>query len=310
MGVLAITQAAGWTGVPPVYAAQAATPYLLAPAVPIGVAALRGRRPLLALTCAGVATALGVLVAPVVRQRRRTPPCGPTDERAGGPVFTVLHANAFFRTDEPAAAAEVLAGAGADVVAVVELSVDLERALRERGVDAAHPWHVGTRAQRRNGIALLSRFPVVSSRVGPIGGQTAVDATVDVHGRHVRILVVHPLPGVDRHSLRRLRHDLRAIAARAGDDDLPTLVVGDFNAGRWHPMFRRQLLARFRDVHESVGRGFSVSWPVHRFVPAWVRLDHGLVDDGVEPLDVDDLDLPGSDHRAFVARLRLRDVSG
>jgi len=35
--------------------------------------------------------------------------------------------------------------------------------------------------------------------------------------------------------------------------------------------------------------------------PPFVRIDHALFSDGVTPLRIDDLDVPGSDHKGFVA---------
>jgi len=35
--------------------------------------------------------------------------------------------------------------------------------------------------------------------------------------------------------------------------------------------------------------------------PPFVRIDHALFGDGITPVAIDDLDVPGSDHKGFVA---------
>ena len=54
---------------------------------------------------------------------------------------------------------------------------------------------------------------------------------------------------------------LATIGDEATSPGPPTIVVGDFNASRWHPPFRRLLRRGLRDSHEWLGHGFSTSWP-------------------------------------------------
>ncbi len=305
MGGVSLTQALGRTGLPPVYVAQALTPYVLAPSVPLAVgAAVRGERAL-AATAAGVAASLVWLTAPVVLHR------GPAAPAPGAPRVRVAHANAYFRNERPADAAAALLAADADVLAVTEESPELERALRDRGVHDRYPHERSTPSDRRNGVALYSRYPFAGSAVAPVGHQTGIDAVLQVGDRQLRVLVVHPLPGSSRDQLRDLRADLAAFTEAAAGQALPTVVVGDFNASRWHPLFRR-VLRHLTDAHEAVGRGWSVSWPMgRRVVPPFVRLDHALFDTGLTALAAEDVDVPGSDHRGFVVELSWRGaVSG
>ncbi len=77
----------------------------------------------------------------------------------------------------------------------------------------------------------------------------------------------------------------------------PAVMTGDFNAAWWHPEFRAILANGWRDVHHTVGRGLSGSWPVDRLLtPRFIRLDHALVNDGLVVGHVADVDIPGSDH--------------
>ena len=120
-------------------------------------------------------------------------------------------------------------------------------------------------------------------------------------GAAVRIVLAHPNPPITDHGLRHWEPSMRRIAEIGAEPGPPTLIVADLNAARWHPPFRRLLARGWRDAHESVGRGLSVSWPTTgRWPLPFVRLDHGLAGPGLDVLAVRDVDLPGSDHRGFV----------
>lgn len=297
MGVLALTQAAGWTGLPIVYATQALTPYLLTPAVPLAVVASSFRRHVLAVVSAGVAVALLWLSAPVVFHADAREP------GADGVRLTVAQANVYYRNQHPQQAGDVLLNLDADVIAVTEYFQPIRAVLLDSGIEQTHPYIIDRAPGDRNGVALFSRYPIIAGDVIKIGYQSGIDATIDVDGTSVRVLVVHPLPGVDRWSLRRWRDDLPAIGDRALAGDAPTVVVGDFNASRWHPAFRRLVGRGLTDAHEQLDRGFSVSWPQGLRIPTFVRLDHALLTDGLVATAIDDIKVPGSDHRGFVVTI-------
>lgn len=296
MGVLALTQATGRTGLPVIYAAQSMTPYLLTPSVPLAVVASSFSRHVMALVSAAIAVALLVLTFPVVF------PGDTPSAAAGGVHLTIAHANVYVDNDQPEQAAQTLLELDADVIAITEYTPTMATLLQQGGIAQTHPYALQEAPGNRNGVALFSRY-AIDGEVAPIGHQMGIDAIVDVHGTPVRIMVVHPLPAVNRTSLRRWRADLPLIGTRALQGDVPTVVVGDFNSSRWHPAFRRLLDLGFTDAHEQLGRGFSVSWPAAFTAPAFVRLDHALTTRGLVATSIRDFTISGSDHRAFVVTI-------
>jgi len=100
----------------------------------------------------------------------------------------------------------------------------------------------------------------------------------------------------------RADHDaLRAaVAAIHG----PLVVAGDFNATLDHSTFRDGTTG-CADAAERTGEGLVATWPT-RF-PRWfgVQIDHVLVTGGITAETMEVHDIPGSDHRALVTRLRL-----
>jgi endonuclease/exonuclease/phosphatase (EEP) superfamily protein YafD len=303
MGILALTQAVGFGLIGPLPVIQSLTPWLLLPAFPIAVVAAWRKRRALALTAAGVAVALLVLSAPIAF------PGGRPDVPADAPRFSVAFANVYHH-NESAAAGEAVLAPDADVLAVVELNEAMNEQLQQLGVDERYPYRVARPHWSSEGLAVYSRFPIVSEEIRRIGSRLGLEAVLDVDGQHVRIVVVHPFPPVsDGRTSREWADSVDAIGDAATSPGPPTFVVGDFNASRWHPPFRHLLGRGLRDVHEWMGKGFSTSWPVAWDLPPFVRLDHALVRPGVVPTEVSELTVPGSDHRGFVAELAVTEGS-
>ena len=137
-------------------------------------------------------------------------------------------------------------------------------------------------------MMLWSRFPLTEVDWEPMEHRPAVIATVCLpDGAAVRVVLAHPNPPTTPGGLRHWEPSLEAIHLAASSPGPPTLIVADLNAARWHPPFRRLLRRGWRDVHEAAGRGLSVSWPTAgRWPLPFVRLDHGLVGDGLGVVSV------------------------
>ena len=298
MGVLALTQAFGVGSQGPLPALQSLTPWVLLPAFPIAlVAALGDRRPL-ALTSAGVAVCLLVLSFPIAFPGHR-----PAVE-AGATRLRIAFAN-LYRENEDADGARAVLAHDADLVAVVELNPIMADHLDAEGAER-YPYRVERPLRGSEGLALYSRYPIVDAAVRPIGTRLGMEARLDIDGRPVRLFVVHPFPPIFNGRLSgEWAASLDAIGDEATSPGPPTIVVGDFNASRWHPPFRRLLGRGLRDAHEWLGHGFSTSWPNDWPTPPFVRLDHALLRPGVIPTAVDDFRVPGSDHRGFVVDLAV-----
>ena len=298
-GVVA-TQVAGWTGSRYVAVGQALTPVLGAASL---LAAILGRVwwnvPLIVGGVA-VAVAVGVVVAPAARRRSR-PAGAPL-----GPSVRVLHGNLLFENvhDSVALAAAILA-TDADVLALSELHPDHEDALLAHPGATGYPHRIHRTSTKAEGMLLWSRQPVDDVRWEPMSVREGIVATIRrPDDGDVRIVLAHPNPPTTQHGLRLWEPSLRQIAEVGATPGPPTLVVADLNAARWHPPFRRLLRRGWRDVHEAVGRGLSVSWPTAgRWPIPFVRLDHGLAGPGLDVVTVRDIDLPGSDHRGFVVTI-------
>jgi endonuclease/exonuclease/phosphatase (EEP) superfamily protein YafD len=100
------------------------------------------------------------------------------------------------------------------------------------------------------------------------------------------------------------RSDL-ALLARWCADPTPAILAGDFNATLDHSAFRAGT-AGCVDAAEQRGAGLVPTWadrPAMR--PVGPQIDHVLATDGIEAETFAVHDIPGSDHRAVLTRLRL-----
>ncbi len=302
VGVLAISQAFGVTGLALVFALQALTPVVVIGAIGLILVALVVRMwPVVLLNAVAVAGLVTVLM-PVIGGSDR-----PVVDPAA-PQLVVAVSNIYYENPSIDAAATALLDLDADVLGIVEYNPVAAAALEAQGVNVRYPYRSAMPRNDRTGIVLFSRLPIIESVVAPIGHQLGIIATIDVRGVATRIILVHPVPASSQSDVGLWSDDLRTIGRTAAESDLPTIVAGDFNASRWHPAFRHMLDWGLDDVHEQVGKGWSRSWPANRFFPPFVRIDHALVRNGAVGVDMLDIVVPGSDHRGYVATIAVQAV--
>jgi endonuclease/exonuclease/phosphatase (EEP) superfamily protein YafD len=202
-------------------------------------------------------------------------------------------------------AREALAS-GADVVVLQELTEAHLESIRAEGVLGAYPHTLVDARGGAFGSAILSKLPLVASRLDDLAGLPMTRATLEVDGRTLDLINVHTLSPMSSENFGQRDRQLDALAdLAAGSGGRPTLMVGDFNANRWHPAFRRLLDTGLHDGHEQVGRGLARTWPNGSVAPTFALLDHVLLSRSVTAVSVREGTGRGSDHRPVVADLRL-----
>ena len=290
VGLLVLTQAAGLDGSRLVATAQALTPHLVAVVALPAVVGLWRRWHAVALTSSLVGLGLIVLAIPMV-----APPGQPRPVDDATPV-RVGAANLLYLNDRIDEVAAALGALDLDVVVLSEFTAEHRAVLDADPLVASFPFREERVGLDAGGVAVWSRFALDVSEPPDTVNYT-VDVEVDAPDGAFRLLAVHPpTPVYDFDGWTR---DL-AVIGEAAEDDTATLLIGDFNASYWHPAFRDLLARGFVDAHMAAGRGFSASWPTDRSFPPFVRLDHALTDAGLVSIDVEDFDIPGSDHAGLV----------
>jgi endonuclease/exonuclease/phosphatase family metal-dependent hydrolase len=199
---------------------------------------------------------------------------------------TTYNIHRCFGTDgrySPERTAEVLEALACDLIGLQEVDMRLlvdGRAQLDYLADSLAMHSVpGPNVKGRRGKfgnALLSRWPVRSVRrtdltVRHFEPRGAVDADIDVDGQMVRVVVTHfGLNAVER----RLQVARLMTVLEEGPQDMPTLVMGDFN--EWKPTRRtlRRLDRRFGNC--LMPRTFPSRLPLLPLDRIWVWPNDGL----------------------------------
>jgi endonuclease/exonuclease/phosphatase (EEP) superfamily protein YafD len=252
-----------------------------------------------ALGAAGVAAAAVGLSG--WRHRRRRDPAG-----VGTRELTVLGANVWLGRADPVALAATVGRERPDVVVLPEAGDRFRKRLLD-GLDGYRAWSAAPHrsAVEAAGVADGPCLTVlVATGLGEVDVAVASRDTrsgwVVVSGGGlgaVRVVGVHPavlLPATTADWVR----ELALLRPWLDDAARPTVVLGDLNATLEHGPLQRALGAA-----RPVTRGVPATWPAWWRRAVGVVIDHVLVAGPIGVRSVEVIDVPGSDHRAVLARL-------
>jgi endonuclease/exonuclease/phosphatase (EEP) superfamily protein YafD len=215
----------------------------------------------------------------------------------------VVTANAWFMNDDHEALIAWLGRSDADIVALQEITPQWVTALEP--LARKYPYRKFMPRDDPYGIALLSRWPI--DDVQPMDfagdGMPSLVASVNVHGRKLRVIALHTRwPVVPELQVARDR-TLQQAAALALTQPASTILLGDLNLTPYAPAFARLLSGSgLRDA--LAGVAWRPTWQAG-FWPLALPIDHVLVPPGscVTAHEIGP-DL-GSDHRPLQVTLRL-----
>lgn len=233
--------------------------------------------------------------------------------RADAPVVSVLTANLSAGAGDGTAVLEAAVERGVDVLVLQEITPGELGAMEAAGLSAAFPFRAGETGPATEGTMILATGAITDVDRIPTAFEGWV-GTVDLEGTPVRVLGVHPRAALGDASAWREDHaQVLAATQAAVAGDLPVVVAGDFNATPDHAPVRALAEAGVRSASELANAGWSPTWSTHghgRFLPAFVpplvQIDHVLLDDRWVAVDADTVEIPGSDHRAVLARVAVR----
>ena len=149
----------------------------------------------------------------------------------------------------------------------------------------------------------------VPRRPGPAGGRVLLILTANLPGPAgpaVRLVCVHLLPPRPSWSGPAGAGWRAGLSLLPAPGDLPVILAGDFSSTLDHARFRGLLRLGYVDAASLAGNGLVPAWgpgPGRR--PALLALDHVLAGSRCAVLATSVHLLPGSDHRALFAEVRL-----
>jgi endonuclease/exonuclease/phosphatase (EEP) superfamily protein YafD len=254
------------------------------------------RKPAAGATLAGAALAAVLLPRAL---RRRQP-------QAHGPALRVLTANLLHGRASAEAVVALVADTRADVLFVQEFSEDAQLRFKQAGLTELLPHNVTEfDAAGANGGGIYARFPLTEELLPAPNPVTRPTAWLELpDGHRAELVCVHTRPPTPPTSRRKVARWRRQLAALPPPADPPRVLAGDFNATPDHVQFRRLLRLGHVDAAAQVGKGLIPTWGLVGTL-ALLALDHILVDPRCAVVAVSVHNLPGSDHRAVYAELRL-----
>ena len=236
------------------------------------------------------------------------------DEQPGAPI-TVMTLNCRFGRADADAIMDAVRAHDVDVLALQELTADLVGALDAAGIRDVLPHRqLGEDRPTDNG-----GFNGLWTRFAPV---VAASSSAQIPAADVPMIVASPtrsgqpadapdsaIAFASAHTKSPMRGCRAWSQGIVGLGRLAlqraTVVLGDLNCGIDHPSFRKLLAAGFRDASMSALRKPMVSFPSWLAWPR-IELDHVLISGGIDAERVETLTIPGSDHLATVATLRIR----
>lgn len=232
----------------------------------------------------------------------------------------VVSWNAYYRNNEPTAFVNVINELQPDVIAIQEINNTLT-AVAQSSLQAQLPYQELYPTGSPSGMAILSRYPITANSRPDFQGCNCQEVTIDVNGRSVTILNMHPwppwvsfspgerLPTVHGFSTANQDVIVDALIARIEATTEPLIVLGDLNTSERQPNYWR-MRSHLRDAFSDAGWGMGYTFPtVKRIdgIPVFpiLRIDYIFHDDTWQTKRAWVGTIPGADHRYVTADLIL-----
>ncbi|MEU6696252.1 endonuclease/exonuclease/phosphatase family protein [Pseudonocardia sp. NPDC046786] len=228
-----------------------------------------------------------------------------TTPTAGGPTLKVLAANVYEGRADADSLAALIEAEDPDVVSIPESGANYESELAPllepmgyRTAASVGPWE---RDVTGNTVVWADRLGDVRTRIGEDARFPYVEITGGGLGE-LRFVAFHSVAPVPR-SVATWRSDLSEVQKWCSSGS-PAIIAGDFNATLDHSVFR-DTIAGCGDAAAQTGNGLAGTWPT--WAPQWLgpQIDHVLATAPITAESFETRLVPGSDHRAIVATLRL-----
>jgi endonuclease/exonuclease/phosphatase family metal-dependent hydrolase len=255
------------------------------------------------------AAAFAVVVAFAFALLPRAIPAG-QPEVDGGVEVRVMASNLFNGRGDPRTIVDLVRQERIDILALEELTPEEVGRLERAGLRRLLPNGVFDRAQGgASGSGLYTRWPLRQlPSVNPQPTQGEPRGLIQVAGaRPIDLQVIHPLPPLNDAWRPRWAAVLDALPRPDTRAESMALLAGDFNATLDHARLRRLLGGDdgYVDAADATGKGYATTWPAGRHFPPEITIDHVLADPRVRVEDLTVHTIPGSDHRAVVAVLKV-----
>lgn len=220
--------------------------------------------------------------------------------------FTLLQSNVNFGNTNYAQILAMIRQSDADIVVLQEVNSRLAVKLKE--LKSIYPQQILFPREGAFGIGLLTRLPVLSSKLIHPGSPyfPAIRAVVTVEGNRLEIIASHPPPPITAEFFEIRNRQLKALAGEVKAFRNPGILAGDLNITPWSPYFE-QLLKETGLLDVRQGLGFFGTWPTPMQIIG-LPIDHVLISKTLYSIRLQQDSLPGSDHAFLLSRIGFNRV--
>lgn len=199
-----------------------------------------------------------------------------------------------------------------DIVAVQEIPQDDD--IRLAPFYAHYPYAASQGIRETQ--AVFSRYPILSVEALQLGPSVHQRLLLDIAGQEVALYNVHlHVPYTEGDTWLPLRYDetirnqqIAALVAHIKTENLPLLIMGDFNMTEWSPIYR-DLRAVMHDAYREATWGIGATWPgdpaddLQEMYPRVLRLDYVWYSDHFAVRDAVVGAYLGSDHLPLMVEI-------
>lgn len=267
----------------------ALTPYCLVAGIALGVFGVALGQWWTGAGCLVPAGVLGARIGPRALPRKA--------KKAEGVRLRILASNLFCGRGDVKTVIELVREHEVDVLNLLELTGESAEEFERAGLFDLLPYRILRPRGGGRGSGIASRHPLTELQLAGPSLLEQPSARLDIGGIAVEVVAVHPVPPTD--SVRNWKSETAGLP-RPGPDI--RVLAGDYNATLDHATFRNLLTAGYRDAGEQTGKGLLPTWPAKAPL---VTLDHVLADERAAIVGYRVFRVPGSDHHAVFAELRL-----
>jgi len=219
--------------------------------------------------------------------------------------FQLLCSNVKTTNTNTEAILEMIMQEDADMVVLLESSQKHQEALLE--LEKPYPFRYSHSLMTGSGFLLYSKFPIanIDSPVNGPSGMVSIAVTIEVQGRVMDVIAVHPIrPGL-RHGGALRDAELHQITKLLQTRRENAVVIGDLNTTMWTNGYNSFVQDNsLRNIR--TGFGLQPTWGLSFLKPLFsIPIDHCFVRGELHGTSFRTISLAGSDHEAIVASIHI-----
>ncbi len=236
---------------------------------------------------------------------------GGGDDRKPADAIKVLQANLFKFNFDPAHMLKLIEKESPDLIVLAEFTPRWEKSLQ--AVEGAYRYRARQAREGSWGMGVYSKLPLRDEQIRHLGknsGVTAIGFTLEIDGKPVDFLSIHPPAPVNDDFVaerNRIFAGVTKLFRAREKTDPPAVVLGDMNVTMYNAFYRDMIdKTGLENARENFG--LLPTWPAQLPWIARIPIDHVLHTKGLEIVSFKTGPDIGSDHLPTLTVMRHNDA--